>query len=313
MILVTGGAGFIGFHVIQKLFDMGEEILCIDNLNNYYDPELKQSRLQRIADRMTFIQADISNRAALEEVFRKYPITSICHLAAQAGVRYSLEHPNVYVSTNYVGTFNIIDLAKKYEVNHIVAASTSSVYGGSTTLPFTEDDPADKPLSMYAATKRATELLGYNYHYLYDMNSTFLRFFTVYGPWGRPDMALFLFTKSILSGDPIDVYNKGDMWRDFTYVDDIASGIVQALNHPNEFQIYNLGCGNPVHLMTFIATLENTLGREVKKNYLPMQQGDVHKTWADISRAEEELGFTPQTHIEEGIQNFVEWYREYYE
>lgn len=255
---------------------------------------------------------DISDRKALEELFQKYTFSSICHLAAQAGVRYSLEHPEAYVNTNYNGTFNILDLAKTYGVEHTVIASTSSVYGGSKEFPFTENDPANSPLSIYAATKKATELLGYNYHYLYGMNVSFLRFFSVYGPWGRPDMALFLFTKNILAGEPIDVYNKGDMWRDFTYVDDIAAGIILALEQPNAFQIYNLGCGNPVHLMAFISTLEQALGQEARKNYLPMQPADVYKTWADISKAEKELSYKPKIQVEEGIRNFVHWYRQHY-
>lgn len=312
MILVTGGAGFIGFHVIKKLLEAGEQVLCVDNLNDYYDPALKRARLQNIRDRITFFQVDISDRQALEELFQKYTFGSICHLAAQAGVRYSLEHPEAYVNTNYNGTFNILDLAKTYGVGHTVIASTSSVYGGSKEFPFTENDPANSPLSIYAATKKATELLGYNYHYLYGMNVSFLRFFSVYGPWGRPDMALFLFTKNILAGEPIDVYNKGDMWRDFTYVDDIAAGIILALEQPNAFQIYNLGCGNPVHLMAFISTLEQALGQEARKNYLPMQPADVYKTWADISKAEKELSYKPKIQVEEGIRNFVHWYRQHY-
>ena len=312
-VLVTGGAGFIGSHIIQKLLVAGADVVCVDDLNDYYDPALKRARLANMADQIDFVQLDISDKASLENLFQKYTFNGICHLAAQAGVRYSLDHPDVYVGTNYVGTFNVLDLAKKYGVKNVVAASTSSVYGTSTALPFTENDPADTPCSLYAATKRATEIMGYNYHHLYDMNISFLRFFTVYGPWGRPDMALFLFTRNILADQPIDVYNEGNMWRDFTYVDDIASGFVLALQHPNGFQLYNLGYGTAVPLMTFIDTLEQVLKKKARKNYLPMQPGDLPKTWADISKAKRELGYKPQVAVNEGIERFVQWYRQYYD
>lgn len=311
-VLVTGGAGFIGFHLINRLLDLGAEVVCIDNLNDYYDKNLKMARLAEIKDKITFYEDDIVDRVALERIFKEHRLDAVCHLAAQAGVRYSLEHPEAYVESNYIGTFNVIDLAKKYNVERLVAASTSSIYGGNERMPFKETDQVDNPLSIYAATKRGVELVGSNYCHLYDMNITFLRFFTVYGPWGRPDMALFLFTDAILSDRPIDVFNHGNMSRDFTYVTDIVEGFVLALAKPNGFQIYNLGNGKPESLESYIDEIERVLDKKAKRNMLPMQPGDVQKTWADISKAKDELDFTPQVTIHTGVEKFIAWYRDYY-
>ncbi len=311
-ILVTGGAGFIGYHLIEALLKEGHTVVCVDNMNEYYDPALKEARLARIAERIEFFKINIADQAALESVFKSHSFDAVCHLAAQAGVRYSVENPFVYAESNFTGTLNVLEFSRRYGVKHVVAASSSSVYGENKKIPFEETDRTDQPVSTYAATKKAGEVLAYAYHHLYGMNSTCIRFFTVYGPFGRPDMALFKFAKSILEGKPIDVYNNGNMRRDFTYVSDIVDGFVAALSKPLGYEILNLGRSNPVQLMDFIKVLEKELGTKAQMNMLPMQQGDVPETYADISKARKMLGYEPKVSVEEGVKKFVEWYRSYY-
>lgn len=310
--LVTGGAGFIGHHLVLKLVSQGHRVTVVDCVNDYYDPIIKEARLERFPDTVQVHRVDITDRPALEAIFATGHFDGVCHLAAQAGVRYSLEHPEVYVQSNYVGTFNILDLAKKHGIKKVVLASTSSVYGSSDRMPFTEVDPAFEPMSIYAATKRATELLAATYHHLYQMDITCLRFFTVYGPWGRPDMALFIFTDKILKGEPIDVFNHGKMRRDFIYVDDIVEGFALALEKGQGYEIINLGNSQPVELMDFIATIEQELGKKAVINFLPIQAGDVPETSADITKAQRLLGYTPKVSIQAGVKNFIEWYKSYY-
>ena len=310
--LVTGGAGFIGNNLAVKLLKEGHKITIVDSVNNYYDPTIKEARLRRMPDSVQVHRIDLTDREGLDSVFKEGNFDAVAHLAAQAGVRYSLECPEVYVQSNYVGTFNILDLAKKYSVKKVVLASTSSVYGSSTDMPFVETDLAPEPMSIYAATKRATEFLGATYHHLYKMDVICLRFFTVYGPWGRPDMALFMFTENILAGKPINVFNDGNMRRDFTYINDIVSGFSLALEKGTGYEIFNLGNGKPVNLMDFVHLIEKELGKKAIINFMPLQKGDVPETVADISKAQALLGFAPKTSIEEGIHNFLTWYREYY-
>jgi len=310
--LVTGGVGFIGFHLVNQLVDQGHKVTVVDSMNDYYDPELKENRVNNYHADVVVHRVDIADKPALEKVISENKFDAIAHLAAQAGVRYSLENPAAYVQANYIGTFNVLDLAKQYGIKKVVLASTSSVYGTSTNMPFKETELAPVPMSIYAATKRATELLGATYNHLYDMDVICLRFFTVYGPWGRPDMALFLFTDKILKGTPIDVYNNGDMRRDFTYVGDIVAGFTLALEKGVGYEIFNIGNGSPVQLMDFIQLIENELGVKAKINFMPIQAGDVPETSADISKAKELLGYQPQTAVAEGVKNFVAWYREYY-
>ena len=307
-ILVTGGAGFIGSHLILELIKSGHEIICVDNMNDYYDPKFKEMRLNLFRDKVKFYQINIADKEELEKVFQENKIDKICHLAAQAGVRYSLENPSAYVQSNYVGTANLLEFAKKYQINHIVFASTSSIYGLNKDMPFTEDQDVSTPITIYSASKRGCELLGHVYYNLFGINFTALRFFTVYGPYGRPDMALFKFTEAILKDEPIEVYNHGDMERDFTYVTDIVQGFVKALEKPMGFQIINLGGGNPVKLMDFINIIEENLGKKAGINFLPMQPGDVEKTYANISKAKELLGYEPKVAIKEGVKNFLDWY-----
>lgn len=311
-ILVTGGAGFIGSHLVLKLLEKGHEIVTIDNLNEYYDPELKLARLKQFADKITFEKLDITDFDALDSLFKKHKFDKIAHLAAQAGVRYSISHPHVYNKTNYLGTAYIFDLAVKHRIKDVVFASTSSVYGESPDMPFTEKESADRPISIYAATKRSCEVLAHSYYNLHGLNVTCLRFFTVYGPFGRPDMALFKFTENILAGKPIDVYNNGNMQRDFTYVADIVDGFVAALEKPLGYEIINLGHGHPVHLMKFIEIIEKELGKKAIINFMPMQPGDVPATYADTSKAQKLLDFKPKISVEEGVPKFVEWYKKYY-
>jgi len=334
-ILVTGTAGFIGYHTAEALLARGESVVGLDIVNDYYDPALKEARLVRLAGRAGFVEArvDIADRPGLEAVFARHRPRGVIHLAAQAGVRYSVENPHAYAGSNLVGFLNILECSRQGHVEHLVYASTSSVYGANAALPFSEQHGVGHPMSLYAATKRANEVMAHSYAHLYGLPCTGLRFFTVYGPWGRPDMALFKFTRAILSGEAIDVYNNGDMRRDFTYVDDIVEGVVRvfdrparpdgawnpASEHPDPgasgiapFRIYNIGRGSPVPLMEFIRVLEDKLGRRALCNMLPMQPGDVAATFADTSALARDTGYAPSTSVETGVGRFVDWYREYY-
>jgi UDP-glucuronate 4-epimerase len=313
LILVTGAAGFIGFHTVGKLCSMGEEVAGIDNINSYYDPTLKKARLALLKKnkRFSFYKLDLCNFTGLQNLFSKFKIDTICHLAAQAGVRYSLTDPFAYQKSNNEGFLNLIELARKHEVGNFVYASSSSVYGSNTKLPFSECDRTDSPISLYAATKKANELTAHCYSHLFGLNCSGLRFFTVYGPWGRPDMALFKFTKAILAGEPIEVYNEGKMKRNFTFVDDIVQGIAIALDNPVPCEIYNIGNSRAEELMDFIREIETSLGKKAAIKFLPMQPGDVVSTVADISKLQK-LGYAPKTNIDRGVRAFVEWYKGYY-
>ena len=315
--LVTGSAGFIGFHLVQKLLQENHKVVGVDNLNSYYDPKLKKARLEILKKQpnFSFYQLDIAEFASLEKVFAENKIDKVCHLAAQAGVRYSLENPHIYEQSNMVGFLNLLELMRQYKVKDLVYASSSSVYGGIKEIPFKEEAKINQPISLYAATKAANELYAHVYHHLYGLNTIGLRFFTVYGPWGRPDMALFLFTKAILENQPIKVFNQGQMKRDFTYVDDIVSGIVAALDKVSSlgYEVFNLGCADPVNLLDFIKTIEESLGKKAKKEFLPLQPGDVPNTYADISKAQKLLGYQPKIKIKKGVERFIDWYRKYYE
>ena len=330
--LVTGAAGFIGMHVVQRLAARGDSVVGIDNLNAYYDPSLKRARLAQLAplEAFRFAQLDIGDGPALETLFASEKFDGVVHLAAQAGVRYSIENPRAYGESNLAGFLNVLEACRRHTVAHLVYASSSSVYGGNAKMPFSERDSVDHPVSLYAATKKANELMAHTYSHLYGIPTTGLRFFTVYGPWGRPDMALFLFTKNILAGRPIDVFNHGHHQRDFTYIDDISLGVVGAVDHvampdpdwnsdaPNPstsrapYRIYNIGNQHPVQLLRYIEVLEACLGREAKKNFLPMQLGDIPDTWADVEALVREVGYRPRPELEVGVKKFVEWYREYY-
>jgi UDP-glucuronate 4-epimerase len=331
-ILVTGAAGFIGSHASQVLLDRGDEVIGLDNLNDYYDVTLKEARLARLETQsgFSFAKIDLADRPAMEALFADNKIERVIHLAAQAGVRYSIENPHSYVDSNIVGTLNILEGCRHHEIEHLVYASTSSVYGANTNMPFSVHQNVDHPLALYAATKKATELMAHSYSHLYRLPTTGLRFFTVYGPWGRPDMALFLFTKNILAGKPIDVFNYGNHRRDFTYVGDIVQGVVRSMDHVAEpdpdwnsddpdpatssapYRIYNIGNNEPVELMKYIEVLEQCLGREAEKNMLPMQLGDVPDTYADSQVLVDAVGYKPSTSVEEGIARFVDWYVDYY-
>lgn len=320
-ILVTGAAGFVGFHLCQKLLSQGETIIGIDNLNDYYDVNLKKARLQQLQPQANFqfFALDISDRAAIAELFDKFKPQIVVNLAAQAGVRYSLTNPHAYAESNLVGFVNILEGCRHGEVKHLVYASSSSVYGANKKIPFSTDDPVDRPVSLYAATKRANELMAYTYSHLYNFPITGLRFFTVYGPWGRPDMAYFSFTKAILEGKPIKVFNHGKMRRDFTYIDDIVEGVIRVMHKPQPqnsqsapHKVYNIGNNQPVNLIDFIEILEKHLGIEAKKEMFPMQPGDVEETYADIDELIVDTGFKPKTSLEVGLGYFVEWYCSYY-
>src|SRR6056297_761606 len=331
-ILVTGAAGFIGSHTAKQLLARGDEVVGLDNLNEYYDPTLKRARLSRLQSESNwrFQKLDLVDRSGMSELFKTERFDRVVHLAAQAGVRYSMENPMAYVESNLVGQTNLLEGCRHAEVEHLVYASTSSVYGANTKMPFSVHQNVDHPLSFYAATKKANELMAHTYSHLYGLPTTGLRFFTVYGPWGRPDMALFLFTKAILEGRPIDVFNRGEMQRDFTYIDDIVEGVYRtaeqiAVANPDwigsapdpgssaaPYRIYNIGNNQPVRLNRFIEVIEQAVGREAQKNLLPMQPGDVPATYADIEALEVAVGFRPATPIETGVQQFVDWYREYY-
>lgn len=319
--LISGGAGFIGFHVSKALLEQGCTVIGFDNMNDYYEVSLKEARLSILKEysNYTFIKADLADKTAMFELFEKEKPDVVLNLGAQAGVRYSIDNPDAYVQSNLVGFFNILEACRHYPVKHLVFASSSSVYGGNDKVPFSTTDQVDQPVSLYAATKKSNELMAYAYSKLYKIALTGLRFFTVYGPYGRPDMAYFKFTKKILAGEPIQIYNNGDMYRDFTYVDDIVQGIVSILcNPPKEdekgasYKIYNIGNNQPEKLMTFIETLEKCLGQEAKKEFFPMQAGDVYQTYADVDDLIHDFGFKPSTTIEEGLTSFVKWYREYY-
>ncbi|MBS3778887.1 MAG: NAD-dependent epimerase [Desulfovermiculus sp.] len=331
-ILVTGAAGFIGFHLSRRLIADGHSVVGLDNLNDYYSVQLKYDRLDRLkgSAAFTFVPCALENRTQLQEIFAQNTFHSVVNLAAQAGVRYSLTNPEAYIDTNLVGFGHILECCRHYEVKHLVFASSSSVYGLNTTMPFSVHDNVDHPISLYAASKKANELMAHTYSYLYGLPCTGLRFFTVYGPWGRPDMALFLFTDAILQDRPIQVFNHGQMERDFTYIDDIVEGVVRVIHRtprsnpdwdsnnpdpsssPAPYRLYNIGNNNSVQLMHFIQALEDCLGRKARKEYLPLQPGDVPRTYADVQDLIEDVGFQPNTPIEKGIQEFVRWYREYY-
>ncbi len=332
-ILITGAAGFIGFHLAKRLLERGEQIIGLDNLNNYYEVELKQARLVQLTNypQFRFVKLDLADRAGLTELFLTEKINRVVNLAAQAGVRYSLENPYAYIDSNIVGFINLLENCRQQHIEHLVFASSSSVYGLNTKMPFSVHHNVDHPISLYAATKKANELMAHTYAHLFQLPVTGLRFFTVYGPWGRPDMALFKFTKAILANEPIEVYNYGQMQRDFTYIDDIVEGVARVLKRipqPNlkwsgdspdpgsslaPYRLYNIGNNNPVALMTFIETLEQALGKTAIKQKMPLQAGDVPATYADIADLEKEVAFKPQTSIEVGINQFVTWYKNYYQ
>lgn len=331
-ILVTGSAGFIGYHTCEKLLKSGYEVVGIDNLNGYYDVSLKEARLSRLQGKrnFSFLRLDLADRAGMEKLFSSQHFDTVIHLAAQAGVRYSIENPHAYIDSNLVGFINILEGCRHHQVQHLTYASSSSVYGANTTLPFSIHDNVDHPLSLYAATKKANELMAHTYSNLYKLPTTGLRFFTVYGPWGRPDMALFLFTDAIIKGRPIDVFNHGQMQRDFTYVDDIVEGVVRVAARPAEpnplwsgadpdpgssfcpWRVYNIGNHSPVELLYFIRTIEEKLGRKAQLNLLPLQPGDVPSTCADVTDLMRDVDFQPATSIDVGIGHFIDWYREYY-
>ena len=313
-ILVTGSAGFIGFHLSKKLLEDGVEVIGYDSVNNYYDPTLKEARLKILQkfNNFTFYRKNLCDFDALELVFKNHSIKKVCNLAAQAGVRYSIINPFAYQKSNMEGFLNIIELSKRAKIENFVYASSSSVYGKNKKLPFSISDNVDHPISLYAASKKANELIAHTYSHLYELPTTGLRFFTVYGPYGRPDMALFIFTKKILAGNPIEVYNHGNMKRDFTYIDDIVNGVISALNHQFDYEVFNLGNHRSENLMDFIGLIEKNLHKKAEINFQPIQPGDVPETFADIDHAREKLGFEPTTTIEAGIKRFVDWYKNYY-
>lgn len=319
--LITGVAGFIGYHLARTLLQRGDEVVGLDNLNDYYSPELKKARLEKLSahEGFTFHHTDISDHEALEQVSQNADYSNIIHLAAQAGVRYSLENPGAYVRSNLVGHANMLELARNTSgLRHMIYASSSSVYGGRSDLPFLETDRADKPVSLYAATKKADELMSHTYAHLYDIPLTGLRFFTVYGPMGRPDMAYYSFTRKMIAGEPIEIFNHGNMLRDFTYIDDIIDGILRILDKGHlrkeevPHAVYNIGNNDPVRLEDFLLILQGELGVEANRVNLPMQPGDVPATYADISAIREDYGFEPKTGLKEGLRIFVQWYRQYY-
>ncbi|MGE4295913.1 MAG: NAD-dependent epimerase [Campylobacterales bacterium] len=347
-VLVTGTAGFIGFHTALKLLERGDEVVGLDNINDYYDVRVKHGRLKlsgidpasveegRLIQssrypNYRFIKLDLADQNAINKLFQEEKFDRVCHLAAQAGVRYSLTHPHAYMHANIIGTLNILEACRHYPVEHLAYASSSSVYGLNETMPFSIHHNVDHPISLYAASKKSNELMAHTYSHLYGIPTTGLRFFTVYGPWGRPDMALFIFTKAILEGKPIDVYNHGKMKRDFTYVDDIVEGVVRVIDNPAKpnaswsgahpdpgtskapYRVYNIGNSSPVELMTFIEAIEEAIGKKAVKNLLPLQMGDVPATWADVADLETDLGYKPATPVKQGIANFVAWYRDFYQ
>ncbi|MGG6462845.1 NAD-dependent epimerase [Solilutibacter silvestris] len=331
-ILVTGAAGFIGSTLSHRLLERGDEVLGFDNLNDYYDPTLKEARLALLEGKpgFRFVRADLEDREAVDRAFKEFKPDRVVALAAQAGVRYSLENPRAYIDSNIVGFLNILEACRHFGCGHLVYASSSSVYGANRKLPFAVEDSVDHPVSLYAASKKANELMAHTYSHLYNIPTTGLRFFTVYGPWGRPDMALFLFTRKILAGEPIEVFNNGRHSRDFTYIDDIVEGIIRTLDHvpgPDPaydplqptpasstapYRVYNIGNSQPVELLRYIEVLEDALGRKAEMRMLPMQPGDVPDTFADVTALQRDTGYKPATPIETGVRNFVNWYRDYY-
>ena len=331
-ILVTGAAGFIGSALCIKLLERGDEVVGIDNLNDYYDVNLKLARLERLRgyERFKFIKLEIADKQAVIDLFAREKVQRVMHLAAQAGVRYSITNPHAYIDSNIVGFINILEGCRHNAVEHLAYASSSSVYGANTKMPFSIHDNVDHPVSLYAASKKANELMAHTYSHLYNLPTTGLRFFTVYGPWGRPDMSLFMFTRNIIEGKPIDVFNYGNHRRDFTYIDDIVEGVVRVIDKPAQansgwagenpdpgtsqapYRLYNIGNNNPVPLLKFIETLEKSLGKEAIKNLLPLQLGDVPDTYADVSDLVNDLGYRPTTLLEDGINNFVQWYKDFY-
>jgi UDP-glucuronate 4-epimerase len=332
-ILVTGAAGFIGYHTSERLLARGDEVVGLDIVNNYYDPTLKEARIARLSAKPGFrlFRMDLADRDGVARLFREERFDRVINLAAQAGVRYSITNPHAYIESNLVGFINILEGCRHHEVQHLTYASSSSVYGANTAMPFSVHQNIDHPVSLYAATKKANELMAHTYSHLYGLPTTGLRFFTVYGPWGRPDMAMFLFTKAILEGKPIDVFNHGKMQRDFTYIDDIVEGVIRTNDHTAEpnpewnsdapdpatskapYRIYNIGNNNPVELMYLIETIEKSLGRVADKRMLPLQPGDVPATYANVDALVRDVGFAPKTPIETGVANFVAWYREYFQ
>lgn len=320
-ILVTGGAGFIGYHLSKALLEKDFDVAALDNLNDYYEVGLKKARLERLEayDNFSFVRADIADKAALERIFREYAPQIVVNLAAQAGVRYSIENPDAYIHSNLIGFFNILECCRHYPVEHLIFASSSSVYGANKKIPYNTEDKTDQPVSLYAATKKSNELLAYSYSKLYRIPSTGLRFFTVYGPFGRPDMAYFSFTRKILSGEAIKLFNHGDMRRDFTYIDDIIKGIGAMLDKPPvqdgngaKFKVYNIGNHHPERLPDFVDILEECIGKKAVIEYMPMQPGDVCETYADVEDLMRDFNFRPATSLREGLTEFVRWYREYY-
>jgi UDP-glucuronate 4-epimerase len=331
-VLVTGSAGFIGFHVCRYLLARGDEVVGVDNLNDYYDVSLKQARLDQLLGHESFVfhKLDIADREGMKRLFDTAGVERVVHLAAQAGVRYSLENPHAYVDSNLVGFVNVLEGCRQQQIEHLVYASSSSVYGANETIPFAESDNVDHPVSLYAATKKANELMAHTYSHLYALPTTGLRFFTVYGPWGRPDMSPILFTKAILAGEPLKIFNHGKHRRDFTYIDDIVEGVVRVLDHvasgnpqwsgqaPDPassrapWKLYNIGNSQPVELLTYVELIEQALGRTTTKELLPLQPGDVEHTYADVSALKADIGYQPSVSVQDGIQRFVKWYRDYY-
>jgi UDP-glucuronate 4-epimerase len=331
-ILLTGAAGFIGMHTSLKLLKRGDQVIGLDNLNSYYDVNLKESRLAKLKkfDNFSFVKIDVQDKTSLNEIFRNEKPEKVIHLAAQAGVRYSLTNPDAYIESNVVGFLNILESCRHFEIEHLTYASSSSVYGGNTKLPFSEHSNVDHPVSLYAATKKSNELMAHSYSHLYNLPTTGLRFFTVYGPWGRPDMALFLFTKAIMDNKPIKVFNKGEMTRDFTYIDDIVEGVVRIndktatvnedfnSDYPDPassnapYRVFNIGNNSPVKLMDYINALEYELGKSCNKELLPMQMGDVLNTYSDTEELQKWVQFQPSTSIETGVKSFVDWYKDFY-
>lgn len=331
-ILVTGAAGFIGYHLCEKLLSLGHQIIGLDNINDYYDVNLKYARLKNLgisastiqygelissnefSERFKFIKLNLEDREHLPLLFKNENFDAVCNLAAQAGVRYSIENPFAYVESNIVGFMNVLEACRNFKVDKLVYASSSSIYGTNEKVPFSVSDNVDNPISLYAATKKSNELMAHTYSHLFGIKTVGLRFFTVYGPWGRPDMAMFLFTKAILNNEPIKVFNNGELSRDFTFIDDIVEGVTSTLLGKSDglYTLYNIGNSTPVKLLDFIEEIENTTGIKANKQYLPMQPGDVEKTWADVTDLQRDFGYQPKTAIKEGVQKFIEWYKDYY-